>query len=640
MKIFLFCLLLQYKFDFYLLCLYVLFSTEWGRAFPQNHHLVNLLSLNKATEGCIFCEPCLKQRKRRLANSWCKPCCEGLCSTCANDHASRTEPVAMDHQVLTLSAALAQIPSGPSCPQHSSKEMELFCTKCEQMICCLCFFDMHRKCDRYVHSLLTVYPDKRDAAEASRVELSTKKEKAEEMVRNVLKQKENVTQAKEEVKGQIAGLRMRIEEILKTREKEICSDLIELHDEQQKYLDMLLGHAQSIVESLSRHLATLDCAMESSCSQFMNIYQNMIQDQMVQLPQPTRLCHTLKFSPNQDYFDLSRSFEVQKLGKVFLEAEKLSKGSFYDRSKHLIKGQNDFGTSLCVKDEYSRKSELLSDFLKPSFPVRVGEFSAKLSGETDYRSHSDVICLLNGRIIISDSINCSVKQFNRQGHLVGCLHTNTQPFGVCIWSEDEIAITFPYSWEIRLVKHVNMILPSSWRSLPTINQYRGIVSTRDNHLMCSSFDTLSVDVLSVQSSGVQVIQHIEMLSISPDIVSSVSQLTTTADGDIFLIDQNSNCLVCLDFKGRVNFIFRGSESHCSVCLCGVFGVVANNDYIYLADTWKSRVVRLFRDGRLDRIFLTREHSVLRPQAVDLSTDGKLIILERSPMFMVHIFDVA
>lgn len=634
--------MLHCKFHFHL-HYFFFFSTEWGRAFPQNHHLVNLLSLNKATEGCIFCEPCLKQRKRRLANSWCKPCCEGLCSTCANNHASRTEPVAMDHQVLTLSAALAQIPSGPSCPQHSSKEMELFCTKCEQMICCLCFFDMHRKCDRYVHSLLTVYPDKRDAAKASRVELSNKKEKAEEMVRNVLKQKESVTQAKEEVKGQIAGLRMRIEEILKEREKEICLDLIQLHDEQQKYLDMLLGHAQSIVESLSRHLATLDCAMESSCSQFMNIYQNMTQDHMVQLPQPTRLCHTLKFFPNQDYFDLSRSFEVHKFGKVFLEAEMPSKDkSSCEKFEQSIKEENNFGTSLCVKDKdkLMRKPELLSDFLKPSFPIRIGQFSAKLSGETDYRSHSEVICLLNGRVIVSDSINCSVKQFNRQGHLVGCLRTSTQPFGICTWSEDEIAITFPYSWEIRLIKHVNMILPSSWRSLPTINQYRGIVSTRDNHLMCSSFDTLSVDVLSVQSNGVQLIQRIDIPSISPDIVSSVTQLTTTVDGDIFLIDQNSNCLVCLDFKGRVNFIFRGSESHCSVCLCGVFGVVANDDYIYLADTWKSRVVRLFRDGSLDKIFLTKDQSVLRPQAVDLSTDGKLIILERSPMFMVHIFDVA
>lgn len=560
---------------------------------------------------------------------------------CANEHASSSNPLATDHQVLTLSAALAQIPSGPSCPQHSSKEMELFCTKCEQMICCLCFFDTHRKCDSYVHSLLTVYPDKRDAAKASKIELMAKREKAEEMVRHVLKQKEEVTRAKDEVKEQIGSLRMRIEETLREREKDIYLDLFQLHDEQQKYLDMLLDQASGIVDSLSRHLTTLDSAMESPCSQFMNIYQNMIQDRVIQLPQPTRLHHTLKFSPNQDYFDFCRNFEVHQFGKVFLEPEKLLKEETVShRTKPpSVKEQNDFGTSFRLKGSQDCESELLSQFLKPSLPKRIGQFTAKLFGETDYRSYSEVVCLLNGRLIVSDSINCSIKQFNRQGHLVGCLHTSTQPFGICIWSEDEVAIAFPYSWEIRLVKHVNMILPASCFSLPTSNQYRCIVSNRNNHLLCSTLDTQSVDIISIQSNSIQVLQQIDMLSISPDIVSSVSQLTTTPDGDIFLVDQNSNCLVCLDFKGRVNFIFRGSESHNSVCLCGVSGVVANNDYIYLADTWRSRIVRLFRDGRLDRIFLTRENSVLRPQAVDLSTDGKLIILERSPMFMVHMFEV-
>ncbi|XP_014772583.1 uncharacterized protein LOC106870863 [Octopus bimaculoides] len=618
--------------------------SEWGRAFPQNHHLINLLSLTKATEGCIFCEPCLKQKRRRLANFWCKPCCEGLCSNCSNKHASKKDPVSMEHQVLTLSSALSQIPSGPSCPLHSSKEMELFCTKCEQMICCLCFFDMHRKCDSYVHSLLTVYPDKRGAAETSRLNLAAKKKQAEELVKEVLKEKEKVTVSMQEIKREIYSIRLKIEKVLKEKENEIFYDLIQLHDDQQNYLDGLLGQARDMVDSVSRHLATLDCALESSCSQFMNIYQNMSPDYTLQLPQPKRLHHGLRFSPNQKYFNLFREFEIHKFGEVSLTYEnKLESATDYTNVSPNIFLEADgvessYEVIQQIKDNHTKRYEHLENFLRPLEPVKLNQFPATLADETDYRCFGQIVSLPNGRLIVTDSVNHTIKQFNREGHLVGCLKTVSQPFGICVWSNSEVAITFPYSSEIRLVQHVNMVLPWSWRPLKTVYKYRGVAATKDKRLVCSSFDSLSADILTVHSDHTDVVQHIEMAFLYPEVISSVGCLTITMEDDILIVDQDSNCLVCIDLKGRLKFVFRGSSSHCNICMCGVFGISANNKYIYLADTWKSRVIRLFKDGQFDKVLFSLEKFILRPQSVDVTSDGKLLVLERSPMFFVHVFD--
>ncbi|GAB1599930.1 uncharacterized protein LOC115213428 [Argonauta hians] len=615
--------------------------SEWGRSFPQNHHLNDLLSLTKATEGCIFCEPCLKQKRRRLANSWCKPCSEGLCSNCSNKHASKKDSMSMEHQVLTLSSALSQIPSGPSCPYHSSKEMELFCTKCEKMICCLCFFDMHRKCDNYVHSLLTVYPDKRGAAEMSRLNLAAKKKQAEELVKEVLKEKEKVTSSMQQIKWEVRSIRQKIEKVLKEKENEIVQELVQLHDDQQHYLDNVLTQARNTVDSVSRHLATLDFALESSCPQFMNIYHNMSPDYAIQLPQPKRLHHSLTFSPDQKYFKLFREIEVNKFGEVSLMYDNKIQNTTENKinSPHIFHGaETGYEYIQCTKDIPSKKPELLYDFLRPHLPVKLNQFPATLADESNYRCFGQIVSLPNGRLIVTDSVNHMIKKFNQEGHLVGGLKTISQPFGICLWSKTTVAVTFPHSSEICLVQHANMVLPRSWRCLKVSAKYQGIATTKDQRLVCSSSDCLFADILTVHCDHVEVVHHIEMSALYPELLSSVGCLTVTNDDNILIVDQHSNCLACLDLKGKLKFVFRGSNDHCSICMCGVFGICASTEYIYLADTWKSRIFRFFIDGQFDKVFIGVEKLILRPQSVDITSDGNLLLLERSPMFFVHIFD--
>ena len=111
------------------------------------HHLFDIRSaLKKVTESKESqCDKCGQEK----ATNFCRNCGQFICQVCTKIHQTWKE--LSSHEVITIqqltSDATKLVPSKKQampCSKHPAKELDLYCEKCEEMICRDCIVRVHR----------------------------------------------------------------------------------------------------------------------------------------------------------------------------------------------------------------------------------------------------------------------------------------------------------------------------------------------------------------------------------------------------------------------------------------------------------------------------------------------------------------
>ena len=111
------------------------------------HHLFDIRSaLKKVTESKESqCDKCGQEK----ATNFCRNCGQFICQACTKIHQTWKE--LSSHEVITIqqltSDATKLVPSKKQampCSKHPAKELDLYCEKCEEMICRDCIVRVHR----------------------------------------------------------------------------------------------------------------------------------------------------------------------------------------------------------------------------------------------------------------------------------------------------------------------------------------------------------------------------------------------------------------------------------------------------------------------------------------------------------------
>ena len=113
-------------------------------SFPVNLHLSHLARSRvfekQVKEGDVKCQLCDDNPKE--ATSFCCHCCEFLCGKCKHYHLYIHHSEDEEHEILDLAkykkGEVKNLLPAPNCPQHTQKELDIFCSECQELICSDC----------------------------------------------------------------------------------------------------------------------------------------------------------------------------------------------------------------------------------------------------------------------------------------------------------------------------------------------------------------------------------------------------------------------------------------------------------------------------------------------------------------------
>ena len=192
-------------------------------------HLNNLFEVRDAIEKVkqpqkTQCEKC----KKRVATSFCRNCGQFICARCTETHQEWDE--FSSHEVITLGQLegdVAQLfPPKKKvmfCSKHPTKELDLYCETCEELVCRDCTVRIHRD---HQYDLVT------DAFQKHKDVLVTSLRPVEQQLDTVTKsqqqldtQCQQITDQREALVGNIHKTIQQLQEALEVRKTEIIGQL-------------------------------------------------------------------------------------------------------------------------------------------------------------------------------------------------------------------------------------------------------------------------------------------------------------------------------------------------------------------------------------------------------------------------------
>ena len=228
---------------------------EDTNSFPVNLHLSHLARSRRfekqVEEGNVKCQICDDNPKE--ATSFCCHCCDFLCEKCKYYHLYICLSQDENHEILELANYTTgrfkiHVPS-PKCPQHTQKELDIFCNECQELICLDCAQKDHQ--DHKKGSL-------DDRSQEEKAELQNLMSGVDEALGKVDEALHQIQEMREKVKVSAENATARIDKA--------CDDLIQSVEDRRKILqrkcreiakgkDDVLLNQRAEVESLRNDLS-------------------------------------------------------------------------------------------------------------------------------------------------------------------------------------------------------------------------------------------------------------------------------------------------------------------------------------------------------------------------------------------------
>ena len=198
------------------------------------HHLFDIQDILKkvnapATNMCVKC-------KKREPNCYCRSC-GFICDSCKKPHLEWEE--FLSHKIVSLDQLTEDVTNlvppdqkTLKCSRHPSRELDLYCETCKEVICRDCIVKVHR--DHQYDLVTEAFPQQKDVLLASI-------KPAEQQLTSVNKALEGLDTLRGEISSQRQILEAKIRatidlihEALKAREKELISQLDQMTEQKLK----------------------------------------------------------------------------------------------------------------------------------------------------------------------------------------------------------------------------------------------------------------------------------------------------------------------------------------------------------------------------------------------------------------------
>ena len=192
-------------------------------------YLNNLFEVRDAIEKVkepqkTQCEKC----KKRVATSFCRSCGQFICALCTQIHQEWEE--FSSHEVITLAQLegdVAQLVPPKKkvmfCSKHPTKELDLYCETCEELVCRDCTVRIHRE---HQYDLVTdAFQKHRDVLFASLQPVERQLDTVTKSLQQLDTQCQQITDQRETLVGNIHKTIRQLQEALEVRKTELIGQL-------------------------------------------------------------------------------------------------------------------------------------------------------------------------------------------------------------------------------------------------------------------------------------------------------------------------------------------------------------------------------------------------------------------------------
>ena len=218
------------------------------------HHLFEIrVALEKVEKVKGSQKPQCDKCKKRDAANFCRNC-QFICARCTETH--RDWPELSDHEVISLSQLKGDVTQlvpptkrPAHCSKHPSKESDLLCETCEELICRDCIVRDHR--DHQYDLISAAFPKHKEVLTDCLQPVKRQLEAVDEAIESLDARLRAISEQRMAIEADIHTTFQQLQEALEERKTELIGRLDQLAQQKQKSLTAQKGEFERIQTQLS-----------------------------------------------------------------------------------------------------------------------------------------------------------------------------------------------------------------------------------------------------------------------------------------------------------------------------------------------------------------------------------------------------
>lgn len=499
------------------------------------------------------CIPCLQDEERQTESiSFCLECSEHLCETCSHHH--RKLKLTRAHHVIDIGkrngAETDNTSTTESCQEHPGKCIEYFC-ECHETLCC-------KTCREISHSGC-------------------------ENLKNIMDEASGIVES-----GEV----LNVEESLKSLTDKVANQIdakrkqcVDISDQAAVALTKVKTERDSTIERINKLADEAENDIKSKSSEVKYKTQNEIEtmESVLDTLNVTEKClRTVKQNAGRPQIYVAVKKADQQLKKYSVYAEEIENhmleanvhfkldGTFQSLKKKLVSmGVVIVGKSETLKPEeqkqeqmcylqvntnnsrqFKRHSSSSSAGLKRKKAIPVGGHSVRIPGDktTCYITGSEI--LQDGRIILADYNNKSIKLFNKNCSFINHINLPSRPNDIVVLDENEIATSLIDEKAIQICS-VNGSLSLS-RRIETAFPYYGLTFSEKRELYGTTTKDDGTGEIHVLNMAGKFIGSIKKINDQMDLIRPTALRIDNNIQLLYVTDLGRNSVVCLDISHGIS----------------------------------------------------------------------------------------
>ena len=267
--------------------------------------------------------------------------------------------------------------------------------------------------------------------------------------------------------------------------------------------------------------------------------------------------------------------------------------------------------------------------LKERKAILVGQFNVRLPEDSHVCGLKGATFLQDGRIILADYDNQSVKLFDSKLYRGDHLRLSSGPWDVAVTGKKEVAVTLPFESKIQFVSISETI--KATRAIKMEMDCYGLVC-RDQELIVVCNDYLIGPAVQVVSLTGRVKQTIDTDRNGSRILSDPYYLTVTQTGKLIYVADKDR-IVCMDRHGNVASVYQDTS------LCSTRGIDMDNEgNLYVCGYMSNNVYQITMHG-IDFRCLMNKEEVYDPWSVKFNENNGTIMITCDASDTIKVFSL-
>ncbi|XP_061194853.1 tripartite motif-containing protein 2-like [Saccostrea echinata] len=537
--------------------------------------------MEKEGQQCVIkCDLC---NATENVDSFCKNCRETLCDRCCEIHSKSV--ASRDHEIISrVQASAYGIVDDMKCPSHGGKHCEMYCVTCDSVVCTRCVTDNHRG-----HEFDELK------------ELFRRKPKEFENLVKIFNQKITPKYLKEceILEGRLSQIdtnQVSMESEIHFQAEEFKKGIETLEERLKRMLQGVISNEKAPVKKLLVSRKAQYAQLQKAINKMQSIFENQ---HMTNLPLLlTKIRQTLEATVMQEGVSVSTEMASFEKGEISLEKLETFFGHF------CISATEDLRKRTLPPVKISISIEKVIEM--SNFKVRVSDVSS-----VTIVSEKELLISGNkfGYQITKEKGQFQMEVFEKHG---------LQP-PVAVLSNGLLLARDEQSPN-RIVQILSNHVRKPYLEVEFV-EVTGIHVTRRSEILISvtQVEDSCGEVLKYNRVGEMVLRIYEKCS-GEALFAKPTSLTENLNGDIWVVDAETNSIEIMDKYGLYRFSYKNSD-----ILKNFKPHTLTNDSngnILISDTGNGNIHVVDRDGRALR-YLDTTSLGIRPSGIAVEGPGQI-----------------